>query len=383
MSMNLAVVGSSDGHVAGLLRQAGHQARELSIDKLLEAWQGANVRPPDAVVLDLRTHATLPLTLVAFRRQHPDIGIIVVAPRLDPTMMLEAMRMGVSEFLSEPLSAADLESAIMRVQANRTGSPTAQVFAFVGAKGGVGTTTVAVNVATTLAMVSAGQTLFLDLHMMGGDAAIFLGVEPKFSVVDALENAHRLDETFFRTLISRTKSGLDLLASSEHVVGSHFDSARIRALVEFVARYYRFVILDVPRLHPMILDALDPASAIVVVTSTEVSSVRSGARLWSTLSQRYGKEKAKVVVARPNTLAEISREDIEKALGTGIRHEIPSDYPVALQAVNAGRPFTLDPHTQLASSVSLLARELAGLSATKGAHERRTGLLGRLTGRKA
>ena len=78
---------------------------------------------------------------------------------------------------------------------------------FVGAKGGVGTTTVAVNVATALAKLAGTErTLLIDLHVANGDAAVFLGAEPRFSIVDALENTHRLDEAFFRGLIVRTQS---------------------------------------------------------------------------------------------------------------------------------------------------------------------------------
>ena len=79
-------------------------------------------------------------------------------------------------------------------------------------KGGVGTTTVAVNVATALAKLEPKSTLFIDLHVANGDAAVFLGAEPRFSIVDALENTHRLDEAFFRNLIAHAKCGVDLLA---------------------------------------------------------------------------------------------------------------------------------------------------------------------------
>jgi pilus assembly protein CpaE len=379
MSISLVVV-APDGQLAAMLRQAGYAVREASLDQLAEG--APDSRPSDVLLVDLRGCPTLPPALARVRRRHPTTPIVVVAARLDPTVVVDAMRVGVNEFLSEPVSIADLEAAFVRVVVDRSGSPAGQVFAFVGAKGGVGTTTLAVNVATTLSMLSGGRTLFLDLHLTGGDAAVFLGVEPKFSVIDALENAHRLDESFFRSLISRGKSGPDLLASSEHLVATPFESPRIRSLIEFTMQFYRFVVVDVSPLNPMVLDALDPASAIVVVTSQEVASVRSGSRLWSALSHRYGREKAKVVVGRANSLTELSRDDLERALGTGIRHEIPNNYQVALQAVNSGRPLAMENHTQLASSISTLARELAGLSADKGDGPPRGGLFGRLSGRR-
>ena len=121
--------------------------------------------------------------------------------------MLEAMRAGVNECVAEPLQAAELETAVTRLLAHKQPVATGQVFAFVGAKGGVGTTTVAVNVATALDRAAGGRTLLVDLHLAHGDAAVFLGVEPRFSVVDALENIHRFDEAFFKGLVVQSPAG--------------------------------------------------------------------------------------------------------------------------------------------------------------------------------
>src|SRR5262249_12908958 len=154
----------------------------------------------------------------ALTRQHPSVGVIVVASSMDPALMLEAMRAGVTEFVTEPITQGDLKAAVDRVASKRPASEPGQVFAFVGGKGGIGTTTLAVNVATTLARRDASSTLLIDLHVTYGDAALFVGAEPRFSVADALENVHRIDEAFLRSLVGRTKFGLDLLASSDRAM---------------------------------------------------------------------------------------------------------------------------------------------------------------------
>jgi len=380
--MNLVLVGRADPALTGLLQDAGHQPKTLPLERLTDL-ASAGAYAAGIVLVDLRGQEGLPPGVAALKRRHPATEIVLVASQLDPAMMLEAMRIGVSEFLSEPLKQGEVEAALARIAAKRVAAEAAQVFAFVGAKGGVGTTTLAINIATTLGMTSPGNSLLVDLHLMGGDAAVYLGVEPKFSVVDALENPDRLDETFFRSLVVRSRSGLDVLASADRLVGLQFDASRIRSLIEFVARHYRYVILDVPRLDPMIFDVLESANAIVTVTSQEVASIRNAAHLSHALGQRYGRDKVKVVVGRANRLAEIGREDMERALGTGVRHEIPSDYRLALQAVNTGRPLTLDNHNELSGSIQALARELAGLANEKNGNERRSGLFGRLAGRRS
>ena len=226
-----------------------------------------------------------------------------------------------------------------------------KTYAFVGAKGGVGTTTVAVNVATALAKLDPKSTLFIDLHVANGDAAVFLGAEPRFSIVDALENTHRLDEAFFRNLIVHAKCGVDLLASSDRVMLTPVDVRRIRTILEFAERHYRHVVLDVPRSDAAVLDALESVARIVVVANQELATVRSASRIATAMRQRYGKDKMTVVVSRADRLADIGHEDVERAVGSQVKHSFPSDYRRALQALNKGTPVTVENHNELAGSL--------------------------------
>ena len=248
------------------------------------------------------------------------------------------MRAGATEFLQEPITAAALEQAISRLVAHRA-SPagSGEVFAFVGAKGGVGTTTTAVNVATALAKVAPSQTLFADLHLAHGDAALLFGAEPRFSIVDALENTHRFDEAFFRGLVTPTKAG----AGAAGVVRSRARPARRARRSSGPSSSSRrssiaTSILDVPRSDAAALDALDAASRIVVVTNQELSAVRGASRLASALRERYGRDRVLVIVSRFDKQAEISQADIEKVVASKVKHMLPSDYRLALQALNNG-----------------------------------------------
>jgi pilus assembly protein CpaE len=334
------------------------------------------------VVVDLRAgHAQIPPSLALLRRQHPDVGLIIVASSLDPALMLEAMRAGVTECVTD-LAQGDLEAAITRLVAQRSAPESGDVFVFTGAKGGVGTTTVAVNVAAALA--SAGRTLFIDLHLAGGDAALYFGAEPRFSVIDALENTHRLDASYFRGLIDHTKAGLDLLASADRAVATPVDSPRIRTLLDFAARHYRFTVVDIPRSDAAVLDSLEAATSIVVVANQELTTVKSAGRFVTLLRQRYGQEKVSVVASRADRRAEIGLDDLERAVGMPMRHIFPSDYRLAIEALHRGRPLVLEQPSPLANAFKAYARELAGVEADKEVAPKATGgFLGlrRLTGR--
>ncbi len=204
--MNITLVGTADRQLEELLRSQTTRIRSVPVADLLALAQ-PSASQPDVVILDVRESNTLPPTLATLKRQHPTTGVVIVAARMDPSLMLEAMRAGVNEWLAEPLNVPELTAAIERVSSARPASVHGQVFAFIGAKGGVGTTTIAVNVATALAQAMDDErTLLMDLHLSYGDAAVFLGAEPRFSVADAMENTHRLDEAFFQNVVVQSKS---------------------------------------------------------------------------------------------------------------------------------------------------------------------------------
>jgi pilus assembly protein CpaE len=253
----------------------------------------------------------------------------------------------------------------------------------VGAKGGIGATTVAVNLAEAFARAT-GNALLIDLQAAAGDSTVLLGVEPRFTVAEALENTHRLDEAFFKGLVVRTRSGLDLLAPSTRVINAPVDPHKIRALIDFATRFYGSVILDVPRGDLSLIDSLEAASSIFVVVNHELPTIRAAHRLMLKLRQRYG-DRVGLLVNRSDRQAEISLEDIEKAVNAPIRHVFPSDYRTALAAVNKGQPLAQSRETKLAQSFHEFVANLTGgtSKAKEKAPEEPGGLFGWLSGRRS
>jgi pilus assembly protein CpaE len=375
------VVDPLDRGLEQLLGACGMRATRGSAADL-SALVHQTAQQPDVILVDTRGGRSIPPSMAAVKRQHPGVGFLIVASESDPSVMLEALRAGATEFLHEPITATALEQAISRLVAHRASPSVAgEVFAFVGAKGGVGTTTVAVNVATALAKVAPSGTLFADLHLAHGDAALLFGAEPRFSIVDALENTHRFDEAFFRGLVTPTKSAAALLASSDRALVEHAGIQNFRAVVEFAAQLYRYVVLDVPTSDVAALDALDATSRIVVVTNQDLSAVRNASRLASSLRQRYGRDRILVIVNRSDKQAEINQSDIEKVVDSKVTHMITSDYRLALQALNNGRPLALDNHNKLAAGFRSLAKDLAKVDPEPQLTASGGGLFGRLTGR--
>jgi pilus assembly protein CpaE len=372
--MNVLLV-ASDAALAELLRARGMRVTSVGTPALVELTRSGS-RAPELLVVDHRGGGPLPDTLSAIRRQHPLTGILVVLSTLDGTRILEAMRAGVSECLAHPVLEPELQAAIGRIQATRPAAKKGEVYAFIGAKGGVGATTVAVNVATTLAKAAPGGTMLADLHLTYGDAAVFLGIEPRFSIADAFDHMHRMDAAVLKGLVTDSPSGVQLLASSERPVVGTPDAAQMRALIELAATQYTHLVLDVPRTSPAILDALEAVGTIVLVINQELSTVRSAARLSSALQQRYGRDRVQLIVNRFDERAEIAQRDVERVTGLSARHMLPNQYTAASGSQTAGRPLVLESGSKLGASLKTFARALAGLPEPEG--RERPGLFGRI-----
>lgn len=381
MAVSVTIVGSRDPNLEDAVRLTGLKP-VITWAADLAGLAVAGAAQPNVILVDLRGQGHVPSALALLKRRHPSTGVVIFASTLDPTLMLEAMRAGVNECVTHPIVQADLDAAFTRVVGKLADAPSGPVFAFIGAKGGVGTTTTAVNVTTALAKLSPARALLIDLHLAYGDAAVFLGAEPRYSVLDALENMHRFDETFFRSLVVHTSSGVDLLASASRPTTATFDSRQISALISFASGIYPYTVVDVSRSDAAALEALDQAATIVVLANQELATVRNAGRMTSSLRVRYAKAKIMTVVNRTDRRSEISQDDIERAVGGPVTHQVPSDYRKALEAMNKGRPLALDNHNELSTSFRSLARELAGISSEPG-QRRHTGLLSRLSGRKS
>lgn len=378
LSSQIAVFGPPDRRLGDMLGTLG--ARVVAAPTAQLATYASPSPRPDIVIVDVRDGSGFPEGVPVLRRRYPDAALILLAASLEPALMLEAMRAGITECLTDPVTEEALLAAIGRLAAQRQPASNGDVFVFIGAKGGIGTTTLAVNAATALAR-GGERTLYIDLHVAGGDAAIFLGAEPRFSVTDALDNIHRLDEALFKTLIVSTGAKVDLLASSGQSVVWSTDAKRIQRLLEFVRRYYRFIVIDAARSDATVLDSLESATRIVLVTNQELATLKNGSRMASMLRQRYGGNRVTVVANRFDASADISHHDIERVIGSSVKHAVPNDYRASLEALTQGTPLILRNHTRMVGAIDALARDLAGLPAP-AVSVKGTGFLGLLTGRR-
>jgi pilus assembly protein CpaE len=360
--VTVTIADSGSLELQRMLTASGVQVTSIDMGRLQVLTQ-AEAAQPDVLVVDVRTMTGIPPVVSALHQQHPGTGIVLVLASLDPSLLLEGMRAGANEVVAEPLRAGDLERAVAQVARRRLMTAPGRVFAFIGAKGGIGTTTVAANVAASLAdLGKPARTLLMDLHPIGGgDAALFFDVAPLHSVAEAIENIDRVDQSYFRGLVVQAAPNLDLLAASERFPGASFDKTRLRALLDFAAATYKYTVLDLARSDVTTLEALERVDLIVVLVTRDMQSAKAGAKYVALLRERYGSERVVVVANRSDRHADFTEADIARVVDADLVHSFPSDYRTALHAVHTGRPLVLNGRGALADSIKRFTGWLAGV----------------------
>jgi pilus assembly protein CpaE len=377
--MKSVLVGKPDAALERLLQEAGVDVTRVAVTDLTLLAQ-RSTEQPDVVIVDLRYERRLPPEVANLTAQHPSTRVIIITTTLEPGVMLEALRAGVKECLVEPVNRGELQAALARV-CNRTPGGAGQIFAFVGAKGGVGTTTIAVNVAAVLAQTPGGTTLLLELQPAAGDAAMFLGVCPRYSLSDALENTSRLDAGLLDGLVARSEAGVDLLAAPRVPAGP-IDARRLEILLHCAARHYRFIVVDVARTEIATLTSATGAASVVLVTSQELGAIHNAQSLISFVRGR-GHDRIGALLNRFDKRADITTADVQQTIGVPIYHVLPNCWETALDALNHGRPLVLRGRDMLGAALTAAGRSLAGVADERRSGERIPHLLGRFIGRRA
>src|SRR5262245_47904280 len=282
-------------HVTKCLRSSGTSAALVD-----ERHAAAN--PPTLTIVDIR-HGAKSDAVERARGSWPAATIFAIASSAQPEQILQAMRAGANEYLAWPLDDS-FTSAIHRAAERskpKDGSRSSCVFSFFGVKGGAGTTTVAVNSAIVIARLSKKPTLIIDLHQFIGEVSLFLGVRPRFTLVDALDNLHRIDSEFLRELVVKHKTGLDILAGGEQAdrPGPQ-DTGNFEQLLQTLGRSYDYIIIDAGLVTDPCADvAVFAADAIFLVANPDIACVRNTHRVVDRLTQLgAGRDRVRVLLNR-------------------------------------------------------------------------------------
>jgi len=304
------------------------------------------------------------LAVEQLTRALAETAIIATGPRVSADFVIRVIRAGAVEFLEEPVERADLIGALGKVTRFRGQSGPARtsgrITAVFSPKGGLGVTTVATNLAVCLTQSGRRSTLLAEFDHRASDVVTFLNLRPTYSVVDAVRNIERMDESFLRALLVRHESGLWVLPAPAQVDPAPLPAGEVEASLAIAASHFDQVVLDLRHdWDPATVAALAVADTLLFLTSLNVSALRAGAAGLAALDG-FGVDRSKVrlVLMREGAPEDVMIEQAQDLLGMPITWKVPNDYSVAVSAMNAGRPVVSG------AARSKLARNLGQLAAT-------------------
>ena len=365
-------VAKNGSYLRACLEQTGlvKSITEWGIDPSRHPAPGETV--PDVVLIDLTRELEPCFEFAAhLRKLRPSACLVGYSPVQNPSpgLLIQAMRSGMQEFLSHPIEAAWLREILQRYiqQRGSQAEPEAaeKAIAVLGGKGGVGTTTVAVNLAVQLAAVADKRAVLLDFGRPLGLVSLLLDLQPRFSIRAAIENLERLDSYLLAGLLTRHKSGLEVLGGvSDPDEWQHIPVSALPRVVNVAQNCCDYLVMDMGSVYSSEWSpVLQLARTILVVTQADVPGLWALERHLSALAS-FGLDPARVqiVINRWHRPDEEALKAFEKKAKRSIFARIPNDFRRVSMAVNLGAPLAWDHNDPLVSRFRQMASQLVGVS---------------------
>lgn len=358
-----------------LMARPGVRVREFS--DIPAGHEAANIiQQYNAIVLDADHDPARILELVEQLCADGGAYVMAYSARADMKLAVRFMRAGVREFFTLPLDSAEVAGALTRAAQHHTVShvqekSAAKLFVFLGTKGGCGVTTLAANFALALSQESEQKTLLIDLGLPLGDVAINLGMKTQYSVVNALQDADRLDPSFLTSLVSKHSTGLEVLPAPNEFPQISVPEEAINQLISVARQSYDYVVVDAGSRVDLIGTAVfEQASIIYLITQVGITELRNAHRMITQFFATRGSS-LQIVLNRYTQRALLFDDaQIAKTLTRPAELKIPDDYAAARRTRNTATPMVLV-DSAIAQTIREMARSAAGIAADK---ESRRGL---------
>jgi len=326
---------------------------------------------PDIGVVAIDRDPEKGLELVArLSESSPECAVLVLSSSHDSNLILRAMRAGAKEFLPQPVRIEDLLAALGRISERRFGRGEnkprgSQVIAVAGAIGGVGTTSLAVNLGCALAKDTRNSVALVALDLCLGDADVFLDSIPDYTLVDVAQNVTRLDFTLLKRSLTKHSSGLFLLPRPVQLADiSLITPEDLQRVIGLLKATFTHLVLDLSKSYsPIDMIALEMANSVLMVTQLDLPCLRNVVRLMMSFSELNGlDQKVKIVVNRVGLDAgHITLKKAQETIGREIFWQVPNDYRAMVDARNNGVPLIEQaPKASVTHSILALADALSG-----------------------
>ena len=324
---------------------------------------------PAAALIVLGANSEPALKLIKrMNSECPQTAIISAAQNASGDLILQSLRAGAREFLNLPIAPDELRTVLDRVAEFSAGQEAApkkkgQMIAVFSSKGGCGTSFIATNLASS----TPGRTVLVDLNLQAGDLPLFLGVDPKYSIAEMVENRARLDDSLVASFVTPYSQKLSLLAAPKEADSAdEIEPEHVFEVLQRLRESYEYVVLDPQHTFDAItLAALDQSDEILLVLTLDIPAIRSTQRAMEIFDRLgYPRKKLRIVVNRWSKQIDLDLRQVEKFLGEPVVSFVQSDYQTAVTSINLGDPLVQsDPNCRIATEIRRIAQVVTGRAA--------------------
>jgi pilus assembly protein CpaE len=299
-----------------------------------------------------------------------DPMVIALHNTAEPELILSALRAGAHEFLHPPLKT-NLQQALERKSQGRNKTrerlkQKGKVMGFLSAKGGCGATTIACHIAAQLGRQDK-HVLLADMDLDAGMVRFLMKTKSPYSVLDALNNLHRLDASYWNALISNGLPGLEIIAAPQALASKQQpNQEQMQNMLTFCRGQYDFSIIDLGRsLNLTAMNALEEIDETYLVTTLDVPALHQSKQIIQTLSGvGYGRERLRLVLNRMPQRLDVTPDELEKMMSLPVFATLPNDYPSLYESYSEGS--LLPPNSRLGKELNRMAMKVGGIQEEKG-----------------
>ena len=300
----------------------------------------------------------------------PDTTMFVTSSESKPELIIRAMRAGAREYLMQPYRKEELASAVKsffrsQQQNHKAAGKNGKIISVFGVKGGIGTTTIATNLAVAIANHTKKETILIDLNLQMGNTALFLNLKPKYSILDVAKNIQDIDIQLLKDTMPKHSSGLNLLPGPSRIEDSEsFTESNLFEILTLFKSIYDYIVIDTNNVFDEIsIKALDESDHVLVISSPDLPTVHNTKRCLSLFKMMgYSREKVLLVLNRHTPYDGIDLDDIEESMNYPIFKKIPNhDYVSVIRSINEGKPITMRmPDSKLSACFMDIAKNFNG-----------------------
>ncbi|WP_315919212.1 AAA family ATPase [Mesorhizobium sp. SP-1A] len=341
------------------------------IPTAIEFYQSAPT--PNLILLESRAEPKELLELLGQLSEHcdPTTKVVVIGHYNDVGLYRELIRCGISEYVIAPVSMADIVSVIATIFIDPDAEPIGRSIAFVGAKGGVGSSTMAHNVAWAVSALFKSEVMVADLDLAFGTANINFDQDPAQGIAEAVFSPERIDEVYLDRLLARCAENLSLLAAPSTLDRVYdFDAEAFAQIIDIAQRSTPVLVLDVPHVWSgWSKNTLAKADEIVITATPELANLRNTKNLVDMLKKLRPNDPAPKLILNQAGVPkrpEISVQDFAEPLGITPMAVVPFEPVLFGNAANNGRMLgEMDAKSPIVAAINEMAHVLTGRSELK------------------